>query len=433
MPRQRKPEADVPQFYPNPRQRGAHRPSWMATDPALEEGEIDAQLEEGEIVSTVQAAQPSTVEAAQPLPSDDKPGATSLRCSGAGRPVSKPSECDGGSWTTDAVHRPSRWTQPGRPPPWSSRTTDQRSWSRSRSRSRSNSRGCRSWSESRRRNSPDAWATGNRFQTVFIGNLYDGTEDELRSLFARIGPISSLRVVVDRETGKRKGFAFLEFFDQDTAQRAVHELNGVEFYGRALRVSIAEQDTKHGDSSSAPGPSRKRKGGLAGPPGSDRVAAVIAGTASAQLFELLQQAKALAAHQPHDLLALLEHQPHLLRALHLGLDRLVPPSAEQQQQQMQQQMQMQMQMQMQREQQRQQQQYQHQHQQHQPFLPPIMQTPASQPQPQPQQAPQAEQAGETEAMLRQVMSLTPQQLEALPVDQREQLIALKEELLRRQG
>ena len=62
-----------------------------------------------------------------------------------------------------------------------------------------------------------------------------------------------------------------------------------------------------------------------------------------------------------------------------------------------------------------------------------MQTPAPQPQPQPQQAPQAEQAGETEAMLRQVMSLTPQQLEALPVDQREQLIALKEELLRRQG
>ena len=92
-----------------------------------------------------------------------------------------------------------------------------------------------------------------------------GTEDELRSLFAQVGPISTLRVVVDRETGKRKGFAFLEFFDQDTAQRAVHELNGVEFYGRALRVSIAEQDTKHGDSSSAPGPSRKRKGGHAGP------------------------------------------------------------------------------------------------------------------------------------------------------------------------
>ena len=46
---------------------------------------------------------------------------------------------------------------------------------------------------------------------------------------------------------------------------------------------------------------------------------------------------------------------------------------------------------------------------------------------------QAEQAGETEAMLRQVMSLTPQQLEALPADQRAQLLALKEELLRRQG
>ena len=84
---------------------------------------------------------------------------------------------------------------------------------------------------------------GNRFQTVFIGNLsYDGTEDELRSLFAQIGPISTLRVVVDRETGKRKGFAFLEFFDQDTAQRAVHELDGAEWYGRALRLRMAEQD-----------------------------------------------------------------------------------------------------------------------------------------------------------------------------------------------
>ena len=311
------------------------------------------------------------------------------------------------------------------------------------------------------RSPPEMPPAGNRFQTVFIGNLsYDGTEDELRSLFAQMGPISTLRVVVDRETGKRKGFAFLEFFDPDTAQRAMHELNGVDFYGRALRVSIAEQDTKHGDSSSTAGAaSRKRKGGPAGPPGSDRVASMIAGTANAQLFELLQQAKALAAHQPHDLLALLEHQPHLLRALHLGLDRLVPPSAEQQMQmqmQMQQQMQVQMQQQQQREQQQyqqqQQQQQQHQrqhhhrhqqeqHQQHQqqPFLPPIMQSagpslaPIVQTAPPPPQQQQQQQAPQEEAMLRQVMSLTPQQLEALPADQREQLVALKEELLRRQG
>ena len=81
---------------------------------------------------------------------------------------------------------------------------------------------------------------GNRFQTVFIGNLsYDGTEDELRSLFAQIGPISTLRVVVDRETGKRKGFAFLEFFDPDSAQRAVHELDGAEW----LRPSIPRRLT----------------------------------------------------------------------------------------------------------------------------------------------------------------------------------------------
>ena len=50
---------------------------------------------------------------------------------------------------------------------------------------------------------------------------------------AQMGPISTLRVVVDRETGKRKGFAFLEFFDQDTAQRAVHELDD---HGAPLHV-----------------------------------------------------------------------------------------------------------------------------------------------------------------------------------------------------
>ena len=153
---------------------------------------------------------------------------------------------------------------------------------------------------------------GNRYKTVHIGNLsYEGTEEELRGLFAQVGPVSTLRLVVDRDTGQRKGFAFLEYFDMDTAQRAVREFNGVDFYGRTLRVNIAEQDTKH----NADGPTtatRKRKAGSAqAPPGPDRVAAVIAGTASAQLFEVLQQAKALAAQQPHDLIALVRSQPRL--------------------------------------------------------------------------------------------------------------------------
>ena len=170
---------------------------------------------------------------------------------------------------------------------------------------------------------------GNRHKTVFIGNLaHEGSEDELRSIFAQMGPVSTLRVVVDRDTGMRKGFAFLEYFDPETAQLAVRQLNGMDFYGRTLRVSIAEQDTKHSTDGPTFGTKKRKTGAAAGPPGSDRVAAVIAGTASAQLFEVLQEAKALAAHQPHDLLAVLHSQARpaaaVTRPLHGGH---VPPSA----------------------------------------------------------------------------------------------------------
>ena len=150
---------------------------------------------------------------------------------------------------------------------------------------------------------------GNRHKTVFIGNLaHEGSEDELRGVFAQMGPVSTLRVVVDRDTGMRKGFAFLEYFDPETAQLAVRQLNGMDFYGRTLRVSIAEQDTKHSTDGPTFGTKKRKTGAAAGPPGSDRVAAVIAGTASAQLFDVLQEAKAMAAHQPHDLLAVLHSQ-----------------------------------------------------------------------------------------------------------------------------
>ena len=111
---------------------------------------------------------------------------------------------------------------------------------------------------------------GNRQRTCFIGNIsFDATEEELRTLMSQAGTVVNLRLVVDRDTGKRKGFAFLEYSDPETAQRAVAQLNGLDFYGRTLRVSIAEQDTKHaGD---GPTHAKKRKG--AGAPGAASIQA----------------------------------------------------------------------------------------------------------------------------------------------------------------
>ena len=92
----------------------------------------------------------------------------------------------------------------------------------------------------------------NRTRTVFIGNIsFDATEEELRELFSSVGPLVNLRLVVDRDTGKRKGFGFVEYGDQETAFSAVRNLNERELHGRALRVNIAEQDTKTSNAESA--------------------------------------------------------------------------------------------------------------------------------------------------------------------------------------
>ena len=59
--------------------------------------------------------------------------------------------------------------------------------------------------------------------TVFVGNIfYEVTEDMLVKLLSEVGPVKSLRLVCDRETGKPKGFGFCEFFDVHTAESAPH-------------------------------------------------------------------------------------------------------------------------------------------------------------------------------------------------------------------
>lgn len=74
---------------------------------------------------------------------------------------------------------------------------------------------------------------------IFVGKLsYNTTEDALRTLFAQYGEITSLRIILDRDTNKSKGFAFVEMADQD-AQAAIKALDGREFEGRQLAVNVA--------------------------------------------------------------------------------------------------------------------------------------------------------------------------------------------------
>ena len=75
---------------------------------------------------------------------------------------------------------------------------------------------------------------------LFVGNLpYDVTEPELRAYFAAVGPLASLALPLDRDTGTPRGFAFVEFQERPDAEEAIRRLHAQVFKGRPLAVSEA--------------------------------------------------------------------------------------------------------------------------------------------------------------------------------------------------
>jgi len=92
---------------------------------------------------------------------------------------------------------------------------------------------------------------------LFIGNLsFDTNELELRDLFTQNGTVVDLKVVTDRETGRSRGFAFVEMSSQDEANTAISELNGREFGGRTIKVNEAEERGARAGSGSGSGQRR---------------------------------------------------------------------------------------------------------------------------------------------------------------------------------
>jgi len=86
---------------------------------------------------------------------------------------------------------------------------------------------------------------------LYVGNLpYSATEDGLKSHFSSAGSVASVKIIIDRETGRSKGFGFVEMESDDGAQSAVSQLDGQEYEGRSLRVSEAkpqpERDSRGG-------------------------------------------------------------------------------------------------------------------------------------------------------------------------------------------
>ncbi len=79
---------------------------------------------------------------------------------------------------------------------------------------------------------------------IYVGNLsYEATEDDLREAFGRFGQVASVNVIKDRDTGRSKGFGFVEMPTQQEAQAAIAGLNGQELKGRAMNVNEARPRT----------------------------------------------------------------------------------------------------------------------------------------------------------------------------------------------
>ncbi len=77
-------------------------------------------------------------------------------------------------------------------------------------------------------------------QNLFIGSLaYATTDDTLKAFFEQVGPVASARVITDRESGRSKGFGFVEMENDDDNQKAIDQLNGKELDGRAINVGLA--------------------------------------------------------------------------------------------------------------------------------------------------------------------------------------------------
>ncbi|KAH9466222.1 hypothetical protein Pst134EB_001281 [Puccinia striiformis f. sp. tritici] len=228
---------------------------------------------------------------------------------------------------------------------------------------------------------------------VFVGNLpyshSDDLQNQLEQVFATVGPVSNFRIMFEKETGKLRGYGFCEYFDTQTADSAIQNLQGSKIGGRALRLDFADfgnHDTRDaggqpplvkgrqsggggqsggGDNmSNEPNGSSARNSGpittglppdlpcgqplAAGQSATNQISQTLATIPPAQLAEITGQMKQLVASAPDQARQLLNVNPQLTYALFQAmlmmgvvdtsiLTRMLAPAVMQKQQQQQQQ------------------------------------------------------------------------------------------------
>jgi len=97
---------------------------------------------------------------------------------------------------------------------------------------------------------------------IYVGNLmFDVSESTLREAFEEFGQVTEVRLIMDKYSGKSKGFGFIEMPDKAEAEKAMSEMNGKEFMGRALNVNEAKPKPDRGGGGGRGGYGGGRGGG----------------------------------------------------------------------------------------------------------------------------------------------------------------------------
>ena len=82
---------------------------------------------------------------------------------------------------------------------------------------------------------------------VYVGNLsYEATQTDLQDYFGQFGEVTDVKVITDRESGRSKGFAFVQFADDDMAQAAIDGAQNAELKGRKMNVNLAREKSEGG-------------------------------------------------------------------------------------------------------------------------------------------------------------------------------------------
>ena len=102
-------------------------------------------------------------------------------------------------------------------------------------------------------------------QKLYVGNLsFSSTDESVHQLFSQVGTVLSAKVIIDRDTGRSKGFAFVEMSTAEEAQAGISKFNQTNFEGRTLNVSEARPQENRGGGGGGGGGGGRRGGGGGG-------------------------------------------------------------------------------------------------------------------------------------------------------------------------